>query len=101
MKSKAPAFRGLLSLETRMIGLTQRRLGSRTGHRKNCERTFVMRRDLLEEWLPLSWAVPLVSGLMFWQPDVKAQGCMPAGFMSPSLAAKGLSVLKGRQWEAS
>ncbi len=40
-------------------------------------------------------------GFLLLEPEVNAQGCMPAGFMAPSLATKGLSILKSGQWEAA
>ena len=59
-----------------------------------CNRFISARRQL-------GWAVSVAGGMMLAEPEVPAQGCMPAGFMSPSLAGKGLSMLKGGQWEAS
>ena len=51
--------------------------------------------------LRLRSALLVCGGLILGESEARGQGCMPAGFMSPSLAAKGLSVLKGGQWEAS
>ena len=40
-------------------------------------------------------------GLIAAEQKLFAQGCMPAGFMAPNLAAKGLRILQGGEWEAS
>ena len=59
-------------------------------------------RQFIASGIPFKWAVStFLFGLIFSESSAYSQGCMPAGFMAPSLAAKGLSILKGGQWEAA
>ena len=58
--------------------------------------------ELLTSGISIRRAVSsFLFGLIFSESSAYSQGCMPAGFMAPSLAAKGLSILKGGQWEAA
>src|SRR5687768_4973517 len=47
------------------------------------------------------FVLAIFGGLLASELKLFAQGCMPAGFMAPNLAAKGLRILQGGEWEAS